>query len=139
MTVSERAREADRRARRAERRDLRVAVEVLGAAVADGARIVAKHGVERRHVVRHQRALVALEGGADLGDDLRQIDLHRFSPRAAGRGALAATPLCSSAWAMRSATSSRHGAAMICTPIGIGVSGTGTATTGRPMNEIGWV
>jgi hypothetical protein len=31
------------------------------------------------------------------------------------------------------------GAAMICTPIGIGTSGTGTATTGRPMNEIGWV
>ena len=28
---------------------------------------------------------------------------------------------------------------MICTPIGIGSSGTGTATTGRPMNEIGWV
>ncbi len=35
--------------------------------------------------------------------------------------------------------SSRQGAAMICTPIGIGSSGTGTATTGRPMNEIGWV
>ena len=28
---------------------------------------------------------------------------------------------------------------MICTPIGIGSSGTGTATTGRPMKEIGWV
>ena len=28
---------------------------------------------------------------------------------------------------------------MICTPIGIGTSGIGTATTGRPMNEIGWV
>ena len=28
---------------------------------------------------------------------------------------------------------------MICTPIGIGSSGTGTAATGRPMNEIGWV
>ena len=40
---------------------------------------------------------------------------------------------------MRSATSSRHGAAMICTPIGSGASGTGTATTGRPMKEIGWV
>ena len=40
---------------------------------------------------------------------------------------------------MRKAISSRQGAAMICTPIGIGVSGTGTATTGRPMKEIGWV
>jgi len=28
---------------------------------------------------------------------------------------------------------------MICTPIGIGSSGTGTATTGKPMKEIGWV
>ena len=28
---------------------------------------------------------------------------------------------------------------MIWTPIGIGSSGTGTATTGSPMNEIGWV
>ena len=28
---------------------------------------------------------------------------------------------------------------MICTPIGIGSSGTGTATTGRPIKEIGWV
>jgi len=27
---------------------------------------------------------------------------------------------------------------MICTPIGIGSSGTGTATTGSPMKEIGW-
>ena len=35
--------------------------------------------------------------------------------------------------------SSRQGAAMICTPIGIGSSGIGTATTGNPMNEIGWV
>ena len=40
---------------------------------------------------------------------------------------------------MRSATSSRHGAAMIWTAIGSGVSGTGTATTGKPMNEIGCV
>ena len=55
-----------------------------------------------------------------------------------GRGA-AATPFCSSACAMRSAMSSRQGAAMICTPIGSGSSGTGTATTGRPMKEIGWV
>ena len=46
---------------------------------------------------------------------------------------------CSSAWAMRKAISSRQGAAMIWTPIGSGFSGTGTATTGRPMNEIGWV
>src|ERR1700722_18693534 len=35
--------------------------------------------------------------------------------------------------------SSRQGAAMICTPIGIGSSGTGTAATGNPIKEIGWV
>ena len=40
---------------------------------------------------------------------------------------------------MRRAMSSRQGAATICTPIGSGSSGTGTATTGRPMNEMGWV
>ena len=40
---------------------------------------------------------------------------------------------------MRNATSSRHGAAMICTPIGKGDSGTGTATTGTPTNDIGCV
>jgi len=28
---------------------------------------------------------------------------------------------------------------MICTPIGNGSSGTGTAATGRPMKDIGWV
>jgi hypothetical protein len=55
-------------------------------------------------------------------------------------GLVAATvPARSSAWAIRSATSSRHGAAMICTPMGSGWNGTGTVTTGRPMNEIGWV
>ena len=41
---------------------------------------------------------------------------------------------------MRSATSSRQGAVMICTPIGnASPSITGTATTGKPMKEIGWV
>ena len=40
---------------------------------------------------------------------------------------------------MRKATSSRHGAAMICTPIGKGDIGTGATTTGRPIKEIGWV
>ena len=55
-----------------------------------------------------------------------------------GRGATTAS-CASSACAMRRATSSRHGAAMICTPIGNGSSGTGTATTGKPINEIGWV
>ena len=66
--------------------------------------------------------------------------LQRFHCEAARhlrRGAT--TPFISSAWAMRSAMSSRQGAAMICTPIGSGSSGTGTATTGRPMKEIGWV
>ena len=44
---------------------------------------------------------------------------------------------------MRNATSSRQGAAITCTAIGSGdigdELGTGTATTGRPTNEIGCV
>ena len=40
---------------------------------------------------------------------------------------------------MRSTTSSRHGAAITCTPIGKGESGTGTVTIGTPMKEIGCV
>ena len=47
--------------------------------------------------------------------------------------------LVPSEWATRNARSSRQGAAMTCTAIGIGSSGTGTAITGSPMNEIGWV
>ncbi len=47
----------------------------------------------------------------------------------------AAALSCSRAWAMGGATSSRHGAAMTCTPIGRGSRGTGTTTTGRPMKR----
>ena len=94
--------------------------------------------VERGDIVGDQRLLVALEGGAHFGHDFGQVDLHGCSSLLGGRGATA-TLAFSSAWAMRSATSSRQGAAMICTPIGSGSSGTGTATTGRPMNEIGCV
>ncbi len=53
----------------------------------------------------------------------------------------AADALALEARATRSARSSRQGGAMTCTPIG-SVSPsvqTGTAATGRPMNEIGWV
>jgi hypothetical protein len=55
-----------------------------------------------------------------------------------GRGAETA-PASSSSLAMRSAISSRHGGAMICTPIGSGFNGTGTETTGSPMNDTGCV
>jgi hypothetical protein len=41
-------------------------------------------------------------------------------------------------WLKRMGDAQRWGAATICTPIGNDWSGTGTATTGRPMNEIGW-
>ena len=140
--LRQRARQAGRRARGAECRDLGVAIKDLAAAVADGARIVAEYRVQGGDVVRHQGLFVTLEFGRDFGNDLRQVDLHKtlleYFPQSAGRGA-ATTPCASSAWAMRNATSSRHGAAMICTAIGNGASGTGTATTGRPMNEIGWV
>ena len=51
----------------------------------------------------------------------------------------ATSPVCSSACAIRKAISSRQGGAMIWTPIGNGRKGTGTATTGKPMKEIGCV
>src|SRR4051794_9119920 len=133
-----RAHEVDRRAPGTKRRHFLVAVKVLGDAVADGALVLAEQGVERIDVVAHQRLLVALEGLAHLGNDLGQVDVHGFPPYSAGCGAATAL-LSSSACAIRSAMSSRHGAAMICTPIGSGASGTGTATTGSPMNEVGWV
>src|SRR5262249_57105461 len=65
-------------------------------------------------------------------------DIH-YSARSSDGLVAATVPARSSAWAICSATSSRHGAAMICTPMGSGWSGTGTTTAGRPMNEIGWV
>src|SRR5271165_4429158 len=51
------------------------------------------------------------------------------------------TPSRSNVRATRSARSSRHGGAMSCTPIGNFLPSvhTGAATTGKPMNEIGWV
>ena len=106
-------------------------------------------------VVVAERLFVTIERGFHFGDDLGQVDLHGVLQGACGAKSVAsgakacdqnsggriaaATPWVSSAWAIRSATSSRHGAAMICTAIGNGVSGTGTATTGSPMKEIGWV
>src|ERR1700704_1193705 len=110
----DRAGETGRRARGAKGLDLSVAVEVFAAAVADRARVVAKDAVERRDVVRHQRLLVALELPSPLGNDLRPVDVHVGSPdilQREGLGAVA-TPARSSAYAIRSATSSRQGAAM---------------------------
>ena len=120
--------------------DLVVAVEVLADAVADGARVVAEDArrASRRRwspapsrSARTPRVTSATTSGRSIS-----IVVPPYSRRPR-RGAR--RPSVSSAWAMRSAMSSRHGAAMICTPIGSGSSGTGTATTGRPMNEIGWV
>src|SRR5437867_993897 len=130
------AAEPDRRARRAERHDLLVAVEIFPNAIAQRAGIVAKEFVEHHYVIRHQRLFIARELRGGLGKHIRKINFHDYNPLGAGA---AATPMRSSACATRNAISSRQGAAMICTPIGIGSSGTGTATTGRPMNEIGWV
>ena len=47
------------------------------------------------------------------------------------------SPRRSSVSAIISPISSRHGAVMICKPMGNGDRGTGTATTGSPTNEIG--
>src|SRR5262249_21884836 len=140
------ARQADRRARAAKGSDGGMAVQDLGAAITNGARIVAEDRVQGRDVVADECFFVAFEGGGHLGDDVGQVDFgvpgHFFFPGFASltTGVPAATaPPCSSACAMRSAISSRQGAAMIWMPIGKGLSGTGTATTGRPMKEIGWV
>src|ERR1700689_5060884 len=70
------ARQACRRARSAECRDLGVTIKILAAAIADGARIVAKNRIQRGDVVRHQGLLVAREFGRNFGNDLRQVDLH---------------------------------------------------------------
>ena len=48
-----------------------IAEQVLGAAEPDGAGIVAKQRIERIDIVRHQRALVAVECAPYLGDDIR--------------------------------------------------------------------
>src|SRR6185312_13517477 len=130
------AAEPDRRARGAKPHDRLIAVEVFADAVAQRAGIVVEQFIEHGDIVGHQRLFVTRELRGHLGQHIGEIDFHHDSPLGAGA---AATPICSSACATRSAMSSRHGAAMICTPIGIGCSGTGTATTGSPMNEIGWV
>src|SRR5512135_3468779 len=94
--------------------------------------------VKHCNVVRGERFFIPFEGGFHFGQNLRQIDFHFLASQIFGRGD-ETTPVFSSSQAMRNAMSSRHGAQMICTPIGSGASGTGTATTGRPMKEIGWV
>jgi hypothetical protein len=59
-----------------------------------------KHAIQRGDVVYDQRLLVALECRPQLGHDLRQVDVHRISPRLSlyvgGIGA-AAMPMRSSA------------------------------------------
>src|SRR5262245_35996254 len=115
-----------------------MAVEIFLHPIANGALVLVEKEIEGIHVVGDKRLLVPLERRAHLGDDLRQVDVHGLTFYRAG--SVAATVLLSSrACATRSATSSRHGAAMICTPTGSGESGTGTATTGRPTKEIGCV
>src|SRR3954454_8695580 len=130
------AHQADGRAGRAERHDRVVAVEVFADAVAQRAVVRAEQFIEHGNVVRHQRHFIPLKLRAHFGEHFGNIYLHCYNPRGAGAET---TPARSSAYATRSAVSSRQGAAMIWTPIGIGSSGTGTATTGNPMNEIGWV
>src|SRR5205814_8508617 len=96
--------------------------------------------VERGHVVADQRLLIACEDGGDLGQHLGAIDLHHCAGHhSLDTGALA-TPCASSARAARSARSSRHGAAINCTPIGSVPPGhSGAATTGQPAKAIGCV
>src|SRR5712675_868320 len=125
-----------RRTRRPKRGDGVIAVEIFADPVAQRAGIVAEQFVKHGDIVRHQRLLIARELLGHLREHLGQIDVHFYSPLG---GAAETAPARSSAKATRSAMSSRQGAAMICTPIGIGSSGTGTATTGSPIKEIGWV
>src|SRR5262249_18232533 len=71
-----RARQVLRRASGAERGYLRMAVEVLGEAVANGARILMKEHIERGHIVADERLFVTLERQAYLGHDVRQVNFH---------------------------------------------------------------
>ena len=131
--------EVDRGPRLAEGGDRVPALEVLGHAVADRVRALPEQLGQHRDVVADQRPLVALERGLDLGHHLGQVDLRHRRPSRAGLGrADHAGPL------ERGGDAEQHvlapGAAISCTPIGRPPgSGTGTARTGRPMNEIGWV
>ena len=71
------AHQPGRRARGAERRDLVVAVEIFADAIAQRARILAEQLIEHGDVIRHQRLLVTLELRRNLGQHVRQVDLHR--------------------------------------------------------------
>src|SRR5947208_1963355 len=100
--------QVERRAAGAEGGDRGVAVGILTEAVAQRQRRAPEQGVEHGDVVADQRRFVAPEGGLDLGDDLLLVDLdHR-----------AANPSFSRTRATRSASASRHGAAMTWTPNG---------------------
>jgi len=68
-----------------------------------------------------------------LPDEVRQVDIHQAAASSDSRVTANDTRLLK-----RIGDARRRGAATICTPIGKGWSGTGTATTGRPMNEISW-
>src|SRR3979411_2944608 len=122
-----RAHQPDRRARGAKRHDRVIAIEIIAHALTKGGGIGAEQFAEDGDVVRHQRLLVTRKLLGHLSEHVGEIEVHFYNPL--GRGA-ETTPALSSAKATRNAISSRQGAAMTCTPIGIGFSGTGTATTG---------
>ena len=116
-----------------------IAVEVFADAVAERARVV--RGTARR--ARRRRSSPAPSRSARTRASPRRRTSGRsisiLSILFGGRGAARDAGAAPAHGRRASAMSSRQGAAMICTPIGSGSSGTGTATTGRPMNEIGWV
>jgi hypothetical protein len=85
-----RARQVPRGASGAKRRHLRMAVKVLGEAIADRARILVKQGIEGRNIVADQRLFVTRERRLDLGHDVRQVNFHACT-YLGGRGA-SATP-----------------------------------------------
>ena len=91
-----------------------------------------------------QRVFVACEHGGQIRPATSgRFDVHRSEPPCA-RPARCTGPGLRASAATRSTRSSRHGAAISCTPIGsCGACGfmphSGTVTTGRPMHEIGCV
>ena len=136
------ARQAGRRARGAKGADFLDAVEIFADAVADRfAESSRKKRVERGDVVADQRALVGGERGLHLGARFGIVDDHRrHSQLASPIGALT-MPV-----ALERVRDAQHDilapgraddlhADRQRTPS----VQTGTATTGRPMNEIGWV
>ena len=58
-----------------------MAVQILRAAIADGARVLPEEGIERVDVIVAQGLFITIERGLHLGNDLRQVNVHSIISR----------------------------------------------------------